>query len=221
MRALNVTTGLAAVGDRGHHMRRATRVVAAASAAAVGIGLGIAGAPSASAATASIDCDASSSPVVFAVNPGQIVSLTFSNCTNFEMNFSALAHSITVTQFGTPTDLCSETVPLPCTDGVGGGGIDSTTIVAPNSGLSHPVALAYNARFIVAIELVVRSDVGATDAVATDAVADAPPIPAWVQAYGRASKDATCLDGWNPSWQSWAEPVTGGWVCTRSSPSLG
>lgn len=46
-------------------------------------------------------------------------------------------------------------------------------------------------------------------------------IPAWIQAYGRASKDATCLDGWDTSWQSWAEPVTGGWVCTRSIPSLG
>lgn len=48
----------------------------------------------------------------------------------------------------------------------------------------------------------------------------APPIPAWVQAHGR-DKDATCLDGWDASWQSWAEPVTGGWVCTRSVPSLG
>lgn len=47
-----------------------------------------------------------------------------------------------------------------------------------------------------------------------------PPIPAWVQAYGRG-KDATCLEGWNPSWQSWAEPVTDGWVCTRDIPSLG
>lgn len=46
------------------------------------------------------------------------------------------------------------------------------------------------------------------------------PIPSWVQAYGR-DKEATCLDGWDASWQSWAEPVTGGWVCTRSIPSLG
>ena len=47
------------------------------------------------------------------------------------------------------------------------------------------------------------------------------PIPAWVQAYGRVGGDAACLDGWDPSWQEWAEPVTGGWVCTRSIPSLG
>lgn len=50
--------------------------------------------------------------------------------------------------------------------------------------------------------------------------AASPAIPAWVQAYGR-DKDATCEDGWDPSWQEWAQEVTGGWVCTRSIPSLG
>jgi hypothetical protein len=50
---------------------------------------------------------------------------------------------------------------------------------------------------------------------------DASAIPAWVQAYGRASAEAGCADGWSPSWQEWAEPVTGGWVCTRSVPSVG
>lgn len=52
-------------------------------------------------------------------------------------------------------------------------------------------------------------------------VVDASPIPAWVQASGRASQDANCPTGWSPSWQKWAEPVTGGWVCTRTIPSLG
>jgi hypothetical protein len=68
------------------------------------------------------------------------------------------------------------------------------------------------------------TDVGLTvnfTVTGTSAPADAPPIPAWVQAYGRDGKDATCEAGWDPSWQSWAEPVTGGWVCTRSVPSLG
>ena len=56
----------------------------------------------------------------------------------------------------------------------------------------------------------------------TVAGAEAPaPIPAWVQAYGRFGADAKCADGWSPSWQSWAESVTGGWVCDRSIPSLG
>jgi len=50
---------------------------------------------------------------------------------------------------------------------------------------------------------------------------ESPVIPAWVQAYGRFGPDATCDEGWGPSWQSWAEDVTGGWVCTRTIPSLG
>jgi hypothetical protein len=58
----------------------------------------------------------------------------------------------------------------------------------------------------------------ASQAVSPGAVSS---IPAWVQAYGRASADAKCQDGWDASWQAWAEPVTGGWVCTRSIPSLG
>lgn len=58
-------------------------------------------------------------------------------------------------------------------------------------------------------------------AVAACPVGDPSPILAWVQAHGRAGADAPCEDGWAPSWQSWAEPVTGGWVCTRSIPSLG
>lgn len=49
----------------------------------------------------------------------------------------------------------------------------------------------------------------------------APAIPAWVQAFGRTSADATCPDGWAASWQEWAQPVTGGWVCTRTVPTLG
>lgn len=50
---------------------------------------------------------------------------------------------------------------------------------------------------------------------------DPAPIPPWVQAYGRASKDAACQDGWGQSWQEWATSITGGWVCTRNIPSLG
>lgn len=51
--------------------------------------------------------------------------------------------------------------------------------------------------------------------------ASAPAIPAWVQAYGIFRQDDACETGWTNSWQEWAVPVTGGWVCTRSVPSLG
>ena len=56
--------------------------------------------------------------------------------------------------------------------------------------------------------------------VAAPSAAAPSPIPTWVQAYGRQEVEK-CLDGWDASWQPWAEPVTGGWVCTRSIPSLG
>lgn len=64
---------------------------------------------------------------------------------------------------------------------------------------------------------------GATESVdiTLNVVAAQAPIPAWVQAYGRPGKDATCLPGWGPSWQQWAVASTGGWVCTRTIPSLG
>jgi hypothetical protein len=47
------------------------------------------------------------------------------------------------------------------------------------------------------------------------------PTPLWHQAVGRASKDAGCSDGWNPSWQEWAIASTGGWVCARAIPMYG
>ena len=53
------------------------------------------------------------------------------------------------------------------------------------------------------------------------APAPAPPIPPWVQAYGIFHPDDACVTGWGSSWQPWAEPITGGWVCTRTIPSLG
>jgi len=49
----------------------------------------------------------------------------------------------------------------------------------------------------------------------------AVPIPPWVQAYGIFHHDDACLTSWTNSWQKWAEPITGGWVCTRTVPSLG
>ena len=47
------------------------------------------------------------------------------------------------------------------------------------------------------------------------------PIPPWVQGYGRATAADGCLDGWAPSWEQWPNAGAGGWVCTRSIPSIG
>jgi hypothetical protein len=51
--------------------------------------------------------------------------------------------------------------------------------------------------------------------------ASMPAIPLWLQAHGRWGASAECESGWAPSWQSWAEPITGGWVCARSIPAYG
>ena len=47
------------------------------------------------------------------------------------------------------------------------------------------------------------------------------PIPGWAQGYGRHLVTDTCLDGWNPSWEQWANGGNGGYVCSRVIPSLG
>jgi hypothetical protein len=54
--------------------------------------------------------------------------------------------------------------------------------------------------------------------------ADSPSgegIPPWVQGYGRGASTDACKDGWDPSWEQWPNEGRGGWVCTRSVPSLG
>lgn len=47
------------------------------------------------------------------------------------------------------------------------------------------------------------------------------PIPDWVQGYARAEKSATCIEGWEPSWEQWPNGGKGGYVCTRSVPAYG
>jgi hypothetical protein len=49
----------------------------------------------------------------------------------------------------------------------------------------------------------------------------AAPTPDWVQGYARPSAAAACDEGWNPSWEFWANGGTGGFVCTRSVPMYG
>lgn len=47
------------------------------------------------------------------------------------------------------------------------------------------------------------------------------PIPPWIQGYGRGGPADACRDGWSPSWEMWPNGGRGGYVCTRSIPSLG
>jgi ubiquitin len=53
------------------------------------------------------------------------------------------------------------------------------------------------------------------------AVVEIVVIPAWLQAYARASADEACATGWGPSWAQWPNSGTGGWTCDREVASLG
>jgi len=96
----------------------------------------------------------------------------------------------------------------------------------PTNGPSTLASGCYNVNytsFSTVLATISNVAIGDVDCGSGTAAADGAdtPIPAWVQAYGRASKDATCIDGWNPSWNLWPNDGKGGWVCTRSIPSLG
>jgi hypothetical protein len=51
--------------------------------------------------------------------------------------------------------------------------------------------------------------------------ASAGPTEYWQQAYGRASAEATCDEGWSASWQQWPHDGAGGWVCVRDVVKYG
>ena len=97
--------------------------------------------------------------------------------------------------------------------------------VASGSGTSGTVSYTFGADRLVASVGAQNDDswTGSFECAAAPAPSGTTSlaVPAWVQAYGRDDADASCEDGWSPSWQAWAEPVTGGWVCTRSIPSRG
>ena len=51
--------------------------------------------------------------------------------------------------------------------------------------------------------------------VLTVAVAYRADAGVWFQSYGREDADATCEEGWYPSWAYWPNDGAGGWVCNR------
>lgn len=40
-------------------------------------------------------------------------------------------------------------------------------------------------------------------------------LTVWYQSIARGSADATCPEGYNPSWAQWPNDGAGGWVCNR------
>lgn len=201
---------------------RVRRIWTSAGAAVMVVGgVSLAVAPAASAVDQTIDADClSSTDLSLAADPGDVMTLNLTNCTTFGWNGSGVARAWGAgwgPGGGLPFAPNSPGVWFEVT-----GGLTTLEWTAPED-TSPPVQIFgisslnggggnFGSQFRVFIST------GYTEPAPA---ADAPPIPAWVQAYGRASADATCIEGWDASWQSWAEPVTGGWVCTRSIPSLG
>ncbi len=60
-----------------------------------------------------------------------------------------------------------------------------------------------------------------TLASSSSSAGDAASVLMWQQAYGRASATDSCQDGYTPSWATWPNGGTGGFVCNRFVPEYG
>jgi len=194
---------------------KGSRIVAAGASALLAVGVGVAGAAPAEAVDATGDC--SSLPVT---TVGTADSLRFS---------AAAGDVLTATP----------TVAGPARDVVMNVGptvnpADQTQVAQAVT----PTPMTYSFPEAGTAVVVVKFTSQPTETLTVTWTCSRPaaPIPAWVQAYGRASADDDCPAGYNPewaggpsadvvayskSWQRWMNDGTGGWVCTRSVPSLG
>jgi len=189
------------------------QIVASVLTALVVAAIGVVAGPPASAAdvTGTVDCTTPTSfvPSEIIVNPGDHIVLTVDpHCINWVIRPVAypLLGENPQEISGVFTWVINPEAPLGT---YGSGNVGEGALVFDNGsvgGTLHGQAFYVTAR--------------ASSHPPTDGPA-ATVVPDWVQAYGRFGENAKCEAGWNPSWQQWAEPVTGGWVCTRSIPSLG
>ena len=60
-----------------------------------------------------------------------------------------------------------------------------------------------------------------TLASSSSSAGDAASVLMWQQAYGRASATDSCQSGYTPSWDTWPNGGTGGFVCNRFVPEYG
>jgi hypothetical protein len=189
------------------------RLVAATAAAALMLASGVAGAPGASAASLTLTADCSDPYTLvtlpFEVLPGDTITVNYANCPS-ALTIPGVSE-ITGSNWTLQQDYgFAQTYLLDTSSGMA-----TFDIVGTQSAGEYVVAFSKTMTYNDWINFL--QGIGP----APEPSATVAAIPAWVQAYGRASSDATCLGGWSPSWQGWAVPVTGGWVCTRSIPSLG
>ena len=193
-------------------------LLAGAAATLLLAGLGVAGAAPASAASA--DPAATTLPCGSDTNGANDLTITGAVGDTF---------TFATTPFNYACGLSSTATTLGATTYVGYGGI--VTVTGTNdfgvetvglAGSTATFTIVGSGSFTISHGFTLFTDHSSTITIRLPGDAPAAAaIPAWVQAYGRFSQDATCQDGYGQSWQSWAEKVTGGWVCTRSIPSLG
>ena len=184
---------------------RGPRIAAGMAVTAIMLGgVALAAAPAASAADIQItvDCvtgDATSNSELVA-HPGDTVTLVGDTCTRVATNtsFTWLFDAIPA---GAPFRwVISAATPV----GTYGGPADSDfVLVLQNSGETSCGLYYCGGSFYLRLAV------------------DQPPIPDWVQAYGRGSADDACINQWHPSWNQWANDGTGGYVCTRTIPQYG
>lgn len=191
-----------------------------ASVATVGIaaGLGVVGAAPASAAdtTVAIDCSQGTATVDVVLAAGDVLTVEASNC----LSAALFEDPAPTAQLSGATGDCATSFPNPYELLIG------TSVACPSGFFTQSVQTApapAEGGVMIRWSSDTERDRGnlVTIRIVAAPAADSAPIPPWVQAYGRASANAACEDGWDPSWQEWAQPMTGGWVCTRSIPSLG
>jgi hypothetical protein len=187
-------------------MRLRQIVASVAAAITIAGGVSLVAAPSASAAQIGLqaDCTAATGMVVLPLeaSPGDVITIAASNCGWAQIDGPSID----------PLDYFTSPVP----DGSWPSPV--VFVVRSDAPLGEtPVGFNFGVqRAGDATARLWHLTIVAAAAASTDA-----PIPDWVQAYGRADKDASCRDGWSPSYAMWPNNGTGGWVCTREIPSLG
>ncbi len=189
---------------------RVRRLVASVAAAVILAGAAAMAAPPASAASASVTCDADKT-IEFTLEPGEVLTLDLSNCTGvtltgtFDTTYFAAAMSVA---------LADTTIPLAP---AGGGGMTGYS-GSPVLGVSFTAPGSEQA---LATQFFMTGETASVTVRVRVQKAGSTRIPDWVQGYGRGAATDACSAGWSPSWEMWMNGGKGGFVCTRSIPSLG
>lgn len=208
-------------------IKKITASLSAAFMIAGGVTLAFAPAVPAATLNYTLNCDG---PVTIFGSPGDTINFTLgSGCDEdwylwnispeypSEVGSGFLGYVSGGVDYGTCSDYCGDTPEdwYAYSDGIGTTVITTTLLAMSGNGAALTVGN-------VVADLGNTVDYPVTyGGVANNAESVNAPIPTWVQSVGRPSSSSSCESGWSPSWQEWAIPVTGGWVCTRSIPSLG